>query len=91
LLEKGYISAGQELYFGDHKAVVLPNGHLRCGGYSGSIHKVGSELRKAPCNGWMAWYYHNQKTGKREPIDVLRQQARSQIEADVNLNTSEAL
>lgn len=91
LLEKGYIKAGQELYFGNHKAVVLPNGHLRCGEYSGSIHKVGSELRKAPCNGWMAWYYHNQKTGKREPIDVLRQQARSQIEADMNLNTSDAL
>ena len=35
--------------------------------------KLGGKSLKAPCNGWMAWYYIDQETGNREPIDRLRQ------------------
>jgi len=82
LLEKGYIQIGQALYFrnkDDLKAIVLPNGQVQCKDYSGSIHKVGRAILKAPCNGWMAWYYINQLSGNREPIDVLRQQIRKEL------------
>lgn len=82
LMEKGYIKEGQVLYFNNHgdlQAFVLPNGHIRSGEYSGSIHKVGRDILKAPCNGWMAWYYIDQMSGRREPIDLLRQKARSDM------------
>jgi modification methylase len=80
LLEKGYIHEGQVLYFGRHgnkQAIVLPTGHIRHEEFSGSIHNVGSIIQKAPCNGWLAWYYIEQNTGKREPIDLLRKKMRS--------------
>jgi modification methylase len=82
LLEAGYIQEGQVLYFGSHgekQAVVLRNGQIKHGEYSGSIHKVGRDILKAPCNGWMAWYYIEQETGIREPIDLLRQKARREM------------
>jgi len=80
LLKEGHIREGQILYFGSHgdrQAVVMPNGQIKYGEYSGSIHKIGREILKAPCNGWLAWYYIEQLTGKRVPIDVLRQKVRS--------------
>jgi hypothetical protein len=63
------------LYFGqtdDRQACILADGRIQSGEYSGSIHQVGREIRKAPCNGWLAWYYIEEKTGIREPIDLLR-------------------
>jgi modification methylase len=85
LLEIGYIKEGQVLYFGSHgdkQAIVLKDGQIRHGEYSGSIHKVGREIQKAPCNGWMAWYYIEQETGEREPIDFLRQKVRGELLED---------
>jgi site-specific DNA-methyltransferase (adenine-specific) len=85
LLQRGYIKEGQFLYFGkqgDKKAIVLADGQIKYDGLSGSIHKVGREIQKAPCNGWLAWYYINQETGKREPVDSIRQKVRS----DMKLN-----
>jgi len=85
LLQEGYIKEGQVLYFGtdgEQQAIVLPNGQIRHGDYSGSIHKVGSDIQKAPCNGWLAWYYIEQKTGNREPIDLLRQRMRKRMQQD---------
>lgn len=82
LLERGYLAAGQALYFGkqgQQQAVILADGHISCGKVSGSIHKVGRELLKAPCNGWLAWYYINQTNGDKEPLDVLRQKVRREI------------
>jgi DNA modification methylase len=75
LVQKGVLKEGQVLYFGpssDHRAYILANGLIRHGDMSGSIHKVGREITKGPCNGWMAWYYIDEETGKREPIDRLR-------------------
>jgi len=79
LIEKGYIHEGQVLYFGRYdntQAIVLPNGQLKYEEFTGSIHKVGSNIQKAPCNGWLAWYYIEQDSGNREPIDLLRKKLR---------------
>jgi DNA modification methylase len=85
LLEAGYIKEGQVLYFGrdgDHQAIVLSNGQIMHGEHSGSIHKIGRDIQKAPCNGWLAWYYIEQETGNREPIDLLRQKMRNGMHQD---------
>ena len=34
---------------------------------------------KAPCNGWMAWYYIDEETGNREIIDRLRKMKRNEM------------
>ena len=76
LLRDGHLKVGQILYFGqngDHEAVILADGHIQCGELRGSIHQVGREILKAPCNGWMAWYYIDEVTGKRVPVNFLRQ------------------
>jgi hypothetical protein len=82
LLQYGCLQCGQVLYFGssgDRKAIILADGQINYRDFIGSIHKVGREIAKAPCNGWMAWYYIDKKTGNREPIDVLRKQIREYV------------
>jgi DNA modification methylase len=79
LVQKGLVSEGQALYLGatgDQKALVQPDGNLRYGDSSGSIHKLGRLLTQTPCNGWFAWYYIDKETGNRLPIDQLRIKAR---------------
>ena len=79
LLEAGLLYPGQSLYFkGDptRVAIVLPNGHLRYGDFSGSIHQVARRIADAPCNGWDYWYYQNEASGERCVIDSLRQALR---------------
>jgi DNA modification methylase len=76
LVKEGLLKEGQLLFFGtgcDKQAVVRADGTLKCGEFSGSIHQVGRYMRRAPCNGWLTWYYIDQESGKRELIDVLRQ------------------
>lgn len=83
LITAGIIKAGLILYFGkkdDLYATVLPDGNIQCGDQKGSIHKVGRELLNAPCNGWMAWYYIDQGSNLRQPIDELRQKLRNSID-----------
>ncbi len=78
LVQRGLLKEGQVLYFGptgNMKAYITADGHIRQGKSSGSIHKVGREISNAPCNGWMAWYYIDEKTGNRQPIDRLRKKA----------------
>jgi modification methylase len=85
LLQNGMLKEGQILYFGQHSdrlAHILANGHIRYGENTGSIHKVGRDIMKAPCNGWMAWYYIDEETGNREPIDRLRNMRRKEILLD---------
>jgi len=85
LLDGGYVKPGQMLYFGNHsdqQALVMADGRIKHAGYSGSIHKVGRQILKAPCNGWLAWYYIDQQTGRREPLDLLRQKARNKMVQD---------
>jgi modification methylase len=44
----------------------------------GSIHQVGAALEGAPsCNGWTYWGF--KRDGKMVPIDILRQQIRSEV------------
>jgi len=82
LMKNGLLKEGQILYFGkngDHQAYIMADGQIRYGEYSGSIHKVGREIMKAPCNGWMAWYYIDEETGNREIIDRLRKMIRNEM------------
>lgn len=79
LLEHRLLQPGQKLYFGlrgDAVATVLANGHLRFDEITGSIHQVGREIQKAPCNGWEHWYYVDPHTGERMVIDRLREHVR---------------
>ena len=44
----------------------------------GSIHQVSAALEGAPsCNGWTYWCF--KREGKNVPIDLLRQQIRSEM------------
>lgn len=89
LLQQGYVREGQVLYFGKKgytQAVILSNGQIKHGDASGSIHKIGREIQKAPCNGWLAWYYIEKETGNREPIDMLRRRIRSRILQEISIN-----
>jgi modification methylase len=76
LLESGLLNAGQKLYFakGKREAVVLSNGHLKCGKIVGSIHAVAKELSKTPANGWDAWMY--KENGELKAINELREKIR---------------
>lgn len=87
LLERGLIRPGQVL-FDERKryqarvkadASLIANAPI--GEIIGSIHKVGAELQGAPaCNGWSFWHFEPKK-GLLQPIDILRQQVRSEISA----------
>jgi DNA modification methylase len=76
LLESGLLTAGQKLYFakGKREAVVLSNGHIKCGRITGSIHAVAKELSKSPANGWDAWMY--KQDGELKAINELREKLR---------------
>jgi modification methylase len=79
LLEHGLLQPGQKLYFGAKEelaATILANGQIKLNGYTGSIHQVGRELQKAPCNGWEHWYYLDRQTGERVVINILRERFR---------------
>jgi modification methylase len=83
LLEHGLLRPGQELYFGrngDVTATVLANGHITYGASTGSIHQIGREIQRAPCNGWQHWYYRDEATGERVVIDRLREALREKHE-----------
>jgi DNA modification methylase len=79
LLKQGLLKPGQSLYLDkpQHSATILENGQLKANGFTGSIHRVGAQLKNAPsCNGWVHWLYMDEASGERKPIDVLRIQAR---------------
>lgn len=83
LLRNGLLKEGQVLYFNRHRdrqAYILAEGQIQCGEIRGSIHKVGREITEGPCNGWLAWYYIDEKTGNRAPIDELRKRLRKEME-----------
>jgi DNA modification methylase len=96
LLQNGCLKEGQVLFFGqsnDYQARIIANGQIKYGGSTGSIHKIGREILKAPCNGWMAWYYIDEQTGNREPIDVLRKylQTKMSLQSGVNNDSNGGL
>ena len=84
VVEQGLLQPGAVLF--DHSrrysARVRADGNLvarnHTGDHKGSIHKVGAVLQGLPsCNGWTFWHFENK--GKIWPIDVLRQEIRSQL------------
>jgi len=80
LLERGLVKAGDTLYDPAQRiaARVRADGSIACSDASGSIHKIGAHVQGAEaCNGWTFW--HVRKGGTLVPIDVLRQQIRSEL------------
>jgi modification methylase len=80
LVERGMLRPGEELLSlnGRYKAKVRADGTLIGSDIKGSIHQVGAKLEGAPsCNGWTYWGY--KRDGKTVPIDMLRQQIRSEM------------
>jgi modification methylase len=80
LVERGMLRPGENLYSMNnrHKAKVRADGTLIGDDVKGSIHQVGAALEGAPsCNGWTYWSY--KRDGKMVPIDLLRQQIRSEM------------
>ncbi|MEM8553382.1 MAG: site-specific DNA-methyltransferase, partial [Pseudomonadota bacterium] len=80
LVERGMLQPG-EMLFGprDQTAKVRADGTLISSEHKGSIHQVGAALEGAPsCNGWTYWSY--KRDGVKVPIDVLRQQIRSELD-----------
>jgi len=79
-VERGMLRPGENLYSMNnrHKAKVRADGTLIGDDVKGSIHQVGAALEGAPsCNGWTYWSF--KRDGKTVPIDVLRQQIRSEM------------
>ena len=65
-----------------HAAEIYADGTIEArtllGACRGSIHKVGAAVQNAPaCNGWLYWHFETD--GRAAPIDLLRQQIRSEI------------
>ena len=79
LVERGLLRPGETLVSPRGKAAkVRADGTLVADDIKGSIHQVGAALEGAPsCNGWTYW--HTKVDGKRVPIDVFRQQIRSEM------------
>ena len=79
LVERGMLRPGEMLVSSSGKsAKVRADGTLIGNDVKGSIHQVGAHLEGAPsCNGWTYWHF--KRDGKTVPIDVLRQQIRSEM------------
>ncbi len=85
LLERGYLQPGQTLYLSrsDHTAIIQEDGKLRSRDHTGTIHRLSAQLKNVPsCNGWTQWHYLDRETGRRQPIDILRQKVRQILEKE---------
>jgi modification methylase len=74
LVENGYLQPGAKIWDAKRRwsATVRADGSLAVGTETGSIHKLGATLQKAPsCNGWTFWHYEAEDG--LTPIDALRQ------------------
>ncbi|HEX9017810.1 MAG TPA: DNA methyltransferase [Anaerolineaceae bacterium] len=90
LLEYGYLKPGDCLYYGpkgDISARVMADGSLEYGGRRGSIHQIARLLHAGLANGWQLWYYTDEETQQRQPIDRLRQILRESIENQKETNS----
>jgi modification methylase len=84
VVERGMLRPGEELYSigSRYSAKVRADGTLIGADIKGSIHQVGAHMEHAPsCNGWTYWHF--KRDGKMIPIDILRQQIRAEMEADL--------
>ena len=84
LIERDMLSPGDTLYSPDGRisARVRADGSIAVSDASGSIHKMGAHVQKAPaCNGWTCWHFRQNSGAKSlAPIDLLRAKVR-EIEA----------
>ena len=83
LLEHGLLKPGQTLYFGvdgEQTARIMADGSLDYDGRRGSIHQIARLIQSGPSNGWQLWYFLDEQTHQRMPIDRLRQMYRSTLE-----------
>ncbi|TXC68686.1 site-specific DNA-methyltransferase [Sphingorhabdus soli] len=74
LVETGYLKAGSEICDAKRRwrAEVRADGSIEFNGETGSIHKIGAAVQKAPsCNGWTFW--HHETADGLKPVDTLRQ------------------
>lgn len=80
LVERGMLRPGEVLLNSRGQAAkVRADGSLVSAEHRGSIHQVGAALEGAPsCNGWTYWQF--KRDGRLIPIDLLRQQIRSEME-----------
>jgi len=79
LVERGLLRPGEVLINSRGQAAkVRVDGSLVSAEHRGSIHQVGAALEGAPsCNGWTYWQF--KRDGQLIPIDILRQQIRSEM------------
>ena len=81
LVENGWLKPGDRLWSPKkrHFARIRIDGSLSTGDASGSIHRLGAHVMKAPaCNGWTFWHYESPK-GDLAPIDLLRRRYRQEM------------
>ncbi|MCL4105020.1 UNVERIFIED_CONTAM: hypothetical protein GTU68_018727 [Idotea baltica] len=81
LVERGMLRPGEVLTSPrGQTAKIRADGTLVAESGTGSIHQVGAAMEGAPsCNGWTYWSF--KRDGKAVPIDLLRQQIRSEMKA----------
>jgi len=91
LIENGLLDIGQILYFGQKSeitAMILSDGNVKYKDIVGSIHRVGTVIQNAPCNGWEHWYYRD-NNGNLVVIDELRKLMRKKAYSNSNENNNE--
>ncbi|MBC7154137.1 MAG: site-specific DNA-methyltransferase [Rhodobacteraceae bacterium] len=83
VVERGMLRPGEVLTGPrGQTAKVRADGTLVSADTKGSIHQVGAALEGAPsCNGWTFWHFRRE--GQVIPIDILRQQIRAEMAADL--------
>lgn len=82
VVERGLLDVGSVLTdaAGRHAARVHADGTLIAREHKGSIHQVGAAVQGASaCNGWTYWHYKQEGAERPQPIDVLRQRLRAQL------------
>jgi modification methylase len=84
VVERGLLMPGSRIFDAErrHNAEIYADGTIEAltgmGAFRGSIHKVGAAVQGAPaCNGWLFWHFETD--GRASPIDILRQQIRSEL------------
>ena len=80
LVERKLIEPGDNLYDSakKYKAKVRADGSIVYNENAGSIHQIGAHVQDAQaCNGWTFWHFDVE--GELKPIDLLRQQVRSEL------------
>ncbi len=83
VVEAGLLVPGDKLFCPKQQRIakVRADGSISTGTDKGSIHQVGAAVQHAPaCNGWTFWHFRTDKGFA--PIDVLRQQMRSELHAN---------